>query len=130
LVNFLKTILAFRRFAMPRRIAMIELRDIILQLRRGCGIKHIHRTTGHHRTVIRTLKAIAEARDWLNPQKPPPEEAAVREAWVSTSDCGTKHQLDCIREDLLRWHKEGISFVVMHRLAWVFSARLGYSRKA
>ena len=96
---------------------MIELRDIILQLRRGCGIKHIHRTTGHHRTVIRTLKAIAEARDWLNPQKPPPEEAAVREAWVSTSDCGTKHQLDCIREDLLRWHKEGISFVVMHRLA-------------
>jgi transposase len=96
---------------------MIELRDIILQLRRGCGIKHIHRTTGHHRTVIRTLKAIAEARDWLNPQKPPPDEAAVREAWVSTTACGTKHQLDCIREDLLRWHKEGISFVVMHRLA-------------
>lgn len=101
---------------MPRRIAMIELRDIILQLRRGCGIKHIHRTTGHHRTVIRALKTLAETNGWLNPQKPPPDEAAVRAAWEGTTASGKPHQLDSIKEDLVRWHKEGISFVVMHRL--------------
>jgi hypothetical protein len=95
---------------------MIELREIILQLRRGCGIKHIHRTTGHHRTVIRALKAIAEAKDWLNPQKPPPDEAAVHAAWEATITSKKPHQLDGIQDQLLRSHHEGISFVVMHRL--------------
>jgi len=37
---------------MPRRIAMIELRDVVLQLRRGESIKSIHRNSGRHKTII------------------------------------------------------------------------------
>ena len=42
---------------MPRRVNMIELQDIIHRLRLGQSVKAIHRETGRHKTVVRTLKA-------------------------------------------------------------------------
>jgi len=41
---------------MPRRVSMIEHQNIIHRLRLGQSVKAIHRETGRHKTVVRTLK--------------------------------------------------------------------------
>ncbi len=52
---------------------MIELRDIVLRLRRGEGVKSLQRSTGRHKTVIRRLRSLAMERGWLDANEPPSE---------------------------------------------------------
>lgn len=98
---------------------MIELRDLVLQLRRGESIKSIHRSSGRHRAIIRKLKAIAEQNGWLNVETPAPEEADVQAAWLASPlPKGNKqHPLGVLDDDFKRWIDDDVSFVVMHRLA-------------
>jgi transposase len=98
---------------------MIELRDVVLQLRRGESIKSIHRSTGRHKTVIRKLKALAEQYSWLDPATPAPDEAAVQTAWLSlpSPENQKQHPLDALHDDFKRWIADEVSLVVMHRLA-------------
>ena len=102
---------------------MIELRDLLLQLRKGESIKSIHRTTGRHKTVIRAIKALAEPRGWLAEGVSPPSEAAIKEVWESDSRAKAAakaqakgHPLDQLQDDFKRWIAEDMSFVVMHKL--------------
>ena len=98
---------------------MIELRDVVLQLRRGESIKSIQRSSGRHKTIIRKLKAIAEQNHWLDPKTPAPEEADVQAAWLACPlPEGKKlHSLGILDDDFKRWIDDDVSFVVMHRLA-------------
>ena len=52
---------------MPRRIPMIELKDIFERLKMGQSIKEINRELNRHKTVIRKVKRIAEENNWLGP---------------------------------------------------------------
>ena len=54
---------------------MIELRDLLLQLRKGESIKSIHRSSGRHKTIIRALKELAEHEGWLETATSVPTEA-------------------------------------------------------
>jgi hypothetical protein len=102
---------------------MIELRDLLLMLRKGESIKSIHRTTRRHKTVIRTLKTLAEEHHWLLPDSEIPSEAELKEAWErnavrKTAEREPKcHPLDVLKDDFTRWIAEDTSFVVMHKLA-------------
>lgn len=98
---------------------MIELRDLVLQLRKGESIKSIHRSSGRHKSVIRALKALAEQKGWLTSTSSVPTEAEIQTVWATRlSDPATKvHPLDALSEDFQRWLSEGTSFVVMHKLA-------------
>ncbi len=98
---------------------MIELRDLVLQLRKGESIKSMHRSSGRHKSVIRALKALAEQQGWLASTSSVPTEAEVQAVWATRlSDPATEvHPLDALSEDFQRWLSEGTSFVVMHKLA-------------
>lgn len=103
---------------------MIELRDLLLQLRKGESIKNINKTTGRHKTIIRAMKAIAEPRGWLAPGISPPSEAAIKEVWEADSKARAaakaevkQYPLDRLQDDFKRWIADGLSFVVMHKLA-------------
>ena len=87
---------------MPRRIAMIELRDLVLQLRRGESIKSIHRSSGRHKTIIRKLKTIAEQNHWLDPETSIPDESEVQAAWLAlpSSESQKQHPLDVLNDDV------------------------------
>ena len=104
---------------MPRRISMLELRDLLLELRKGESIKSIHRSSGRHKTVIRALKEFAEHEGWLNAATGVPTEAEIQAVWnTRLVNPETKaHPLDVLSEDFKRWVADGTSMVVMHRLA-------------
>ena len=104
---------------MPRRIAMIELQGLLLELRKGESIRSIHKSSGHHKTIIRALKVLAMEHHWLDEHAPIPTEAEIQAAWDSQHvDSMTKpHALDVLSEDFTRWMSEGMSIVVMHTLA-------------
>ena len=57
---------------------MTELYDIIARLRKGHGIREIHRALGVHRTIIRTLRDIAQEEGWLKPTCPLPTEELIQ----------------------------------------------------
>lgn len=101
---------------------MIELRDLILRLRRGEGIKSLHRTTGRHKTVLRRLKAIADGQKWTHEGTPVPTESEIQALWMENAppegrESGKPHPLDAIKDEIDGWMAEKYSFVAIHRLA-------------
>jgi len=98
---------------------MIELRDVVLQLRFGESIKSVHRSTGRHKTGIRKLKALTEQHKWLNPVTSVPDKAAVQASWLNllSPENQKQHPLDALHDDFKRWIAGEVSLVVMHRLA-------------
>ena len=99
---------------------MIELRDLLLQLRKGESIKSIHRSSGRHKTIIRALKELAEHEGWLETATSVPTEAEIQAVWNKRLvDPETKaHPLDLLSEDFKRWVADGTSMVVMHKLVY------------
>jgi hypothetical protein len=105
---------------MPRRIPMIELRDMVLRLRRGEGIKSLHRATGRHKTILRKLKALASALGWLEPGNHVPAENDIQAAWLGKGPeviPEKPHALDAIQDEIKGWVYEKYSYIVIHKLA-------------
>jgi len=103
---------------MPRRRTVTELQDIIARLRKSHGIREIHRALGVHRTIIRTLRDIAQEEGWLNPTCPLPTEKHIqRRMRHSLTDKPQRtHPLDAYLHDFQSWVDEGYTYVVMHQL--------------
>ena len=103
---------------MPRRVNMIELQDIIHRLRLGQSVKAIHRETGRHKTVVRTLKALAQREGWLQPGAGLPSEGQIQRLYEQARQIvrESAHPLDVYREQVAGWLKKNYSFVVIHRL--------------
>ncbi len=57
---------------------MIEQQDIIHRLRLGQSVKVIHRETGRNKTVVRTLKALAQREGWLESGRGLPAEGEIQ----------------------------------------------------
>ena len=98
---------------------MIELRDLILRLRRGEGIKSLHRTTGRHKTVLRRLKALANEQKWTLEGYPVPTENEIQALWFAkatpqTHEGEKAHPLDAIKDEIDGWVKEKYSLKGLH----------------
>lgn len=95
----------------------MELREVILRLKLGQGIRRIHEQTGIHRTIIRSLRDASEGAGWLRPEAELPTEVQIQEARRREVPPGAaQHPLAAFREDLQRWVDAGHSYVVMHQL--------------
>lgn len=92
---------------------MAEEFEILERLRRGQSIKGIQRETGFHKTTIRKIKARAAKEGLLTAKISAAEFEKLRGEAVKPD---RPHPLDAYRDDIERWTKEGISFVVMHKL--------------
>ena len=102
---------------MPRRIPMIELKDILERLKMGQSIKEINRELQRHKTVIRKVKRIAEENSWLDPGSLVPSEKDIKKAYESRDATEQEsHLLDNFKAEIKRWTGEDYSFVVMHKL--------------
>ena len=62
---------------MPRRVLKVELQEIVRRLRLGHSVKAIHRETGLHKTVIRTVLDLAGREGWLSLMSELPSEGEI-----------------------------------------------------
>lgn len=97
---------------------MVELQDIIHRLRLGQSVKGIHRETGRHKTIVRTLRSLAEREGWLQPEGRLPSEGEIKHLYEQVRQITqvSTHPLDLYHEQVSRWVKKKYSFVVIHRL--------------
>ena len=101
---------------MAREKTVMELRDILIRLRLGHGIKRISRETGTHRKVIRKLRSISAKKAWLVPEAELPNEKDLHRAYFGSKEAAAGHPLDRFRKDLETYSEDGLSYVVMHQL--------------
>jgi transposase len=96
---------------------MTECRDIIRRLRMGMGPRAIQRDTSVHRTIIRSLRELAEVEGWLEVERPLPSEEEIQQVRAQTrGDADRHHPLHAYIEEFRHWVKEGYTYVVMHQL--------------
>jgi hypothetical protein len=95
--------------------SMTEIRNIIHRLRMGQSKRRIHKDLLTHRSIIRELHNLAIIHQWLNPESPMPSDEEIAKVWdrKTKTQC---HPLDTYRDQLERWHKEGLSSVVIYQL--------------
>jgi hypothetical protein len=96
---------------------MTEKREVIRRLRLGHSIRHINKSTGMHRTLIRRLKDLAQQHLWLESEEPVPDEATIKALLdPPASSSNAEHPLDPYRSDIAKWLTEEYSYVVIHQL--------------
>jgi transposase len=103
---------------MPRRVSVVELRDIVQRLRLGQSVKAIHRETGRHKTVIRALRDIGAREGWLSLRGELPSEAEIARRYLEGLMAGREqpHLLDVYAGQIREWLKAKYSFQVIHSL--------------
>jgi len=99
-----------------REKSMPEIRNIIQRLRSGQSKRQIHKDLNVHRSIIRELHDLATSLQWLNPHLPMPSDEEIAMAWNTKKKTSTFHPLDPYKEQIERWHLQGHSSVVIHRL--------------
>lgn len=95
---------------------MAELQDVINRLRKNHGIRDINRSTGVHRTIIRSLQDLSKQEGWLNKERDLPTEEQIASARKSDEAGMREHRFKIYHSDIKRWVDEGYSYIVMHRL--------------
>jgi hypothetical protein len=96
----------------------VELQEIVQRLRLGHSVKAIHRETGRHKTVIRTIRDIAVREGWLDAFKEIPSEGEIARCYAETVVCTREepHELDMYQDQLKEWIEAKYSFLIMHKL--------------
>jgi len=96
---------------------MTEVRTIIHRLRMGQSNRQIHRDLGMHRSIIRKIKNIAIAHQWLDNTSLMPSDEEISKVWSQKPEAQSfTHPLDIYKEQFQEWNKAGLSSVVIHRL--------------
>ena len=97
---------------------MTNLSEILRRLRIGASFNSIHNELGTHRTTIRSLYALAQSQDWLNPLTPLPDESTIQQKHYQAGKPNPKGKiLSNFLSELKRWYvEEKKSFVVIHTL--------------
>lgn len=98
-----------------RSRSMSEARQIIHRLRMNQSNRLIHKELGVHRTIIRILRRIAVAQNWLDAALPMPSNEEISKQWLPKSKTLT-HPLDIFKEQIEQWVKEDLTSVVIHQL--------------
>ena len=114
---------------MPRRVHIVELRDIVQRLRLGHSVKAIHRETGRHRTLIRAMRDLAARQDWLTTLKELPSEGEIGRLYqeVCTVSRQQPHPLELYEAQIKGWLESKYSFQVIHRLLAAQGVRVSES---
>jgi hypothetical protein len=95
---------------------MVEIRGVIHRLRNNQSNRRIEREIGVDRSIIKKIKELAIAHQWLNLASAMPTDEEISKAWNLKVKTQKFHPLDIHREDLQQWRKEGNSAVVIHQL--------------
>lgn len=81
----------------------------------GQSIRRIHKELGIYRPVIRELHDLAIVQQWLDPERPIPNDEEIAKFWDKQAKV-QPHPLDIYREKIEQWDKEGRTSVVIHQL--------------
>lgn len=98
---------------------MAELRDVVLRLKLGHGVRAIARQTGIHRKIVREIRALAESLGWLEATAELPSEHQIEEARRGGDGEATRlitERLEAHLADFQRWIAERHTYTVMHEL--------------
>src|SRR5437867_2515062 len=98
-----------------REKSMTEIRNIIQRLKSGQSKRQIHKDLNVHRSIIRELYDLATSLQWLNPDLPMPSNEEIAMAWDKKKTVQV-HPLDLYKEQIEKWHQQGLSSAVIHRL--------------
>jgi len=102
---------------MSRRKGVVEIKEIIVRLRKKQGIRSIRRELRIHRKIIRKVKDIASIHGWLESENGFPTDKQIHTAWFGDKTAQVKeHPLDKYYDDFERWIEEEYTYVVMHEL--------------
>lgn len=95
---------------------MLEIRTVIHRLRNGDSNRLIEREIGVDRAIIRNIKNLAMAHQWLDLQSPMPSDDEISKVWIPKPKSFKDHPLDPYRHSLEEWRKEGLSATVIYQL--------------
>lgn len=99
-----------------RRFEMYEIRQIITRLRLGESDRDIARSQTVGRKSVASVRKRASTQGWLDAASAMPEDAAIAAAFQSTRvRAQNVSAVAPFREDVLRWHAQGISTTTIHR---------------
>jgi transposase len=102
---------------MPKKVGIMDIRDIIRRIKISQPIRAIYRETGVNRDKIREIKNIAKDKGWLSKEGLPSESELNK---IFNSSKQKDHPLDQFKEKIKEWIKAGYSFVVITRMLLKF----------
>ena len=105
---------------MAKRKSAVEIKEIIIRLRKKQGIREIHRESGIHRATIRTIKKTANELGWLNSKAEIPSEEQIESVFNKSDVHKKKHALDLFQNDFERW----IGRFILHRNAQICAGKI------
>lgn len=94
---------------------MADIRNIIHRLRMTQSDRCINKDLKVHRTIIREIRALAVAHQWLDLALPMPSDEQIAKVW-NKKPKDMSHPLDPHKKQLEQWSKEGLSSVVIQQL--------------
>ena len=97
-----------------RRIAMFEYRYVFVRMREGDSDRQIAKDGPLGRNKVSELRCIATAHDWLDPQKPLPDNVAIAEIVQPKPAQYHVSQAAVYGEQVLEWHAQGHSLTAIH----------------
>jgi transposase len=100
---------------MPKRIEIMEKREIIRRLLSGCSLRSIERETGITRPTIRDIKALMQKNGWSSPENIPTEHE-LSEQLKTTGLPRKESPMMPIVEKIKEWRKDDMTYVVMRRM--------------
>jgi hypothetical protein len=93
---------------------MHKLSDILIRLRNGETHNEINQTLGVHKTVLRRLRTLAEANNWLSLEVPLPDDFELKEKYNALfPSSAVEHPLKEFHDDIRAWREADESFAVI-----------------
>ena len=99
-----------------RRFEMYEYRQVLVRMRQGQSDRMISRARLMGRDKAQQVRAIADARGWLDPVQALPDDSALAEVFARAREAATPSVLEPYREQIEAWCREGIQGTTIHRL--------------
>jgi len=95
---------------------MFEIRQIIQRLRMGESARQIARSQHVGRATVESIHCIALTQDWLNPLGQIPEDSTLATFFKASRKAPQNvSSVEPFREEILKWHAQGINATTMRR---------------
>lgn len=99
-----------------RRFEMFQYRQVLARMRQGDSDRDIARSKVMGRRKAGEVREVAEARGWLRPEVPLPDDAALAAAFARKEGLPAScvSSLEPWREQVTAWHNAGIQGTTIH----------------
>lgn len=101
--------------AQGRKTNMEKIRECIYRLRLKHSTRQIQKDLRIHRSIIRTVRRVAEEKGWLDPSQSMPDESILQLAFQDHNKLRSS-KFEPYHELIQEWLSAGYTAVVMHRL--------------